>query len=125
MPKLSKLTDNSQLYLYNKIKHDIVLEEYLIKEFFFKNRQHLFSIVFISKFLGCWFKWQFKKKWYSSSKILQVVQTLCWWDKLSKLTDNSKFYLYNKIKHDIVLEEYLIKEKNFKNRQIIAKFHYI
>ena len=30
--KLSKLTDNSQLYLYNKIKHDIVLEEYLIKE---------------------------------------------------------------------------------------------
>jgi hypothetical protein len=24
--------------------------------------------------------------------------------------------LYNKIKHDIVLEEYLIKEKNFKNR---------
>ena len=40
---------------------------------------HLFSIVFISKFLGCWFKWQFKKKWYSSSKILlQVVQSLCW-----------------------------------------------
>jgi hypothetical protein len=32
-------------------------------------------------------------------------------DKLSKLTDNSKLYLYNKIKHDIVLEEYLIKEK--------------
>jgi hypothetical protein len=30
--------------------------------------------------------------------------------------------LYNKIKHDIVLEEYLIKEKNFKNRQLIAKF---
>ena len=25
-------------------------------------------------------------------------------DKLSKLTDNSKLYLYNKIKHDIVLE---------------------
>jgi hypothetical protein len=101
---------------------------------------HLFSIVFISKFLGCWFKWQFKKKWYSSCKILQVVQSLCWWgiliylkrlsiintfrklDKLSKLTDNSKLYLYNKIKHDIVLEEYLIKEKNFKNRQLIAKF---
>jgi hypothetical protein len=39
--------------------------------------------------------------------------------KLSKLTDNSKLYLYNKIKHDIVLEEYLIKEKNFKNRQLI------
>jgi hypothetical protein len=39
---------------------------------------HLFSIVFISKFLGCWFKWQFKKKWYSFSKILQVVQSLCW-----------------------------------------------
>jgi hypothetical protein len=38
------------------------------------------------------------------------------------LTDNSKFYLYNKIKHDIVLEEYLIQEKNFKNRQLIAKF---
>jgi hypothetical protein len=33
-------------------------------------------------------------------------------DKLSKLTDNSKLYLYNKIKHDIVLEEYLIQEKN-------------
>jgi hypothetical protein len=30
--------------------------------------------------------------------------------------------LYNKIKHDIVLEEYLIQEKNFKNRQLIAKF---
>ena len=29
---------------------------------------------------------------------------------------------YNKIKHDIVLEEYLIREKNFKNRQLIAKF---
>jgi hypothetical protein len=42
-------------------------------------------------------------------------------DKLSKLTDNSKLYLYNKIKHDIVLEEYLIQEKNFKNRQLIAK----
>jgi hypothetical protein len=28
----------------------------------------------------------------------------------------------NKIKHDIVLEEYLIKEKKFKNRQLIAKF---
>jgi hypothetical protein len=28
-------------------------------------------------------------------------------DKLSKLTDNSKLYLYNKIKHDIVLEEYV------------------
>jgi hypothetical protein len=26
------------------------------------------------------------------------------------------------LKHDIVLEEYLIKEKNFKNRQLIAKF---
>jgi hypothetical protein len=37
--KLSKLTDNSKLYLYNKIKHDIVLEEYLIQDFFFKNRQ--------------------------------------------------------------------------------------
>ena len=43
-------------------------------------------------------------------------------DKLSKLTDNSKLYLYNKIKHDIVLEEYLIQQKNFKNRQLIAKF---
>jgi flagellin-specific chaperone FliS len=43
-------------------------------------------------------------------------------DKLSKLTDNSQLYLYNKIKHDIVLEEYLIKEKNFKNRQLIAKY---
>jgi hypothetical protein len=63
---------------------------------------HLFSIVFIGKFLGCWFKWQFKK------------------DKLSKLTDNSKLYLYNKIKHNIVLEEYLIQENNFKNRQLIA-----
>jgi hypothetical protein len=31
--------------------------------------------------------------------------------KLSKLTDNSKLYLYHKIKHDIVLEEYLIQEK--------------
>ena len=30
--------------------------------------------------------------------------------------------MYNKIKHDIVLEEYLIREKNFKNRQLIAKF---
>jgi hypothetical protein len=34
--KLSKLTDNSKLYLYNKIKHDIVLEEYLIQENFLK-----------------------------------------------------------------------------------------
>jgi hypothetical protein len=25
-----------------------------------------------------WKRWQFKKKWYSSSKILQVVQRLCW-----------------------------------------------
>jgi hypothetical protein len=33
-----------------------------------------------------------------------------------------KLYLYKKIKHDIVLEEYLIKEKNFKNRQLMAKF---
>jgi len=33
---------------------------------------HLFSIVFISKFLGCWFKWQFKKKWYSSSFIRYI-----------------------------------------------------
>jgi hypothetical protein len=73
LDKLSKLTDNSKLYLYIKIKHDIVLEEYLKKEKNFKNRQliakfrtsvgdilvkegHLFSIVFISKFLGCWFK---------------------------------------------------------------------
>ena len=39
-------------------------------------------------------------------------------DKLSKLTDNSKLYLYSKIKHDIVLEEYLIQEENFKNRQL-------
>ena len=39
-------------------------------------------------------------------------------DKLSKLTDNSKLYMYNKIKRDIVLEEYLIQEKNFKNRQL-------
>jgi hypothetical protein len=38
--------------------------------------------------------------------------------KLLKLTDNSKLYLYNKIKHDIVLEEYLIQEKNFKNGQL-------
>jgi hypothetical protein len=30
--------------------------------------------------------------------------------------------LYNKIKHDIVLEEYVIQEKNFKNKQLIAKF---
>ena len=30
--------------------------------------------------------------------------------------------MYNKIKHNIVLEEYLIKEKNFKNRRLIAKF---
>jgi hypothetical protein len=44
---------------------------------------------------------------------------------LVKLTDNSKLYLYNKIKHDIVLEAYLIKEKNFKNRQLIAKFRKI
>jgi hypothetical protein len=43
-------------------------------------------------------------------------------NKLSKLTYNSKLYLYKKIKHDIVLEEYLIKEKNFKNRKLIAKF---
>jgi hypothetical protein len=43
-------------------------------------------------------------------------------DKISKLTDNSKLYLYNKIKHDIVLEEYLIQEKKLKNRQLIAKF---
>ena len=32
------------------------------------------------------------------------------------------FNLYNKIKHDIVLEEYVIQEKNFKNKQLIAKF---
>ena len=43
-------------------------------------------------------------------------------DKLSKLTDNSKLYLYNKIKHDIVLEVFDTWKKNFKNRQLIAKF---
>ena len=30
--------------------------------------------------------------------------------------------MYNKITHDIALEEYLIQENNFKNRQLIAKF---
>jgi hypothetical protein len=105
--------------LYNKIKHDIALEEYLIQEKNFKNRQliakfrtsdhclqietgwynnisdilvkegHLFSIVFISQFLGCWFKWQFKKKWYSSSKILQAVQSL-----LTAVKDFSYIYIY-------------------------------
>lgn len=53
---------------------------------------------------------------------MSIIITFRKLDKLSKLTDNSKLYLYNKIKHDIVLEEYLIKEKNFKNRQLIAKF---
>jgi hypothetical protein len=53
---------------------------------------------------------------------LSIINTFRKLDKLSKLTDNSKLYLYNKIKHDIVLEEYLIKEKSLLNLSYLAVF---
>ena len=43
-------------------------------------------------------------------------------DKLSKLTESSKLFLYSKLKNDIILEPYLLQLSNFKNRQLIAKF---
>ena len=43
-------------------------------------------------------------------------------DKLSKLTESSKLFLYSKLKNDIILEPYLLQLSNFKNRQIITKF---
>ena len=43
-------------------------------------------------------------------------------NKLYSLTDSSKLYLYSKLKSEIKLEDYLIKETNFKTRQLITKF---
>lgn len=43
-------------------------------------------------------------------------------NKLYSLTDSSKLYLYSKLKTEIKLENYLIKETNFKTRQLITKF---
>jgi hypothetical protein len=37
--------------------------------------------------------------------------------------DSSKLFLYSKLKSDIKLEEYLKSERNFKNRQLLTKFH--
>ena len=43
-------------------------------------------------------------------------------DKLSKLAESSKLFLYSRLKNDIILEPYLLQLSNFKNRQLIAKF---
>jgi hypothetical protein len=54
------------------------------------------------KFFSCKIKVPFKKEFKKVVHNNYIQKTK---DKLSKLTDNSKLYLYNKIKHDIVLEE--------------------
>lgn len=43
-------------------------------------------------------------------------------DKLSKVTDESKLFLYSHLKSDINLEENLSQNNSFKNRQILTKF---
>ena len=43
-------------------------------------------------------------------------------EKLSKLTDSSKLYLYSQLKSDIKLENYLLIENSFEKRQLLTKF---
>ena len=43
-------------------------------------------------------------------------------EKLSKLPDSSKLYLYSQLKSDIKLENYLLIENSFKKRQLLTKF---
>jgi hypothetical protein len=43
-------------------------------------------------------------------------------EKLSKLTDNSKLYLYSQLKSDIKLENYLLIENSFEKRHLLTKF---
>ena len=43
-------------------------------------------------------------------------------EKISKFTENSKLYLYSKIKHSVDMEEYLTLENSFRNRQMLTKF---
>ena len=42
--------------------------------------------------------------------------------KLRNTTDNSKLFLYSKLKSHIQMEEYLLFENSFKNRQTLTKF---
>ena len=43
-------------------------------------------------------------------------------EKLSKLTDRSTLYLFNQLKSDIKLENYLLIENSFEKRQLLKKF---
>jgi hypothetical protein len=43
-------------------------------------------------------------------------------EKLSKLTDSSKLYLYSQLKSDIKLENYILIENSFEKRQLLTKF---
>jgi hypothetical protein len=42
--------------------------------------------------------------------------------KLSNMNNDSKLFLYSQLKTQIKLEEYLLKETSFKNRQLLTKF---
>ena len=42
--------------------------------------------------------------------------------KISKITNSSKLFLYSKVKKNMKMEEYLINENSFKNRQLVTKF---
>ena len=65
------------------------------------------------------FKFPLKKE---LKKIALNNYTLKTKDKLSKLTESSKLFLYSKLKNDIILEPYSLQLSNFKNRQLITKF---
>ena len=43
-------------------------------------------------------------------------------EKLSLINDSSILFLYSKLKSDIKLEEYLKRERTFKNRQLLIQF---
>ena len=43
-------------------------------------------------------------------------------EKVSNFSETSKLHLYSKLKHDLNMEEYLIFESSFKNRQLLSKF---
>ena len=43
-------------------------------------------------------------------------------EKLSNLDENSKFFLCNKLKNEIKLEDYLSTLNNFNSRKILTKF---
>ena len=43
-------------------------------------------------------------------------------EKLSKLTDSSKLYLFSELKSDIKLENYLLIENSFEKRHLLTKF---